>query len=142
MNPQSPYQSQAPIPPPSPDPYNQNGHNSGLSSEERNWGMAAHLSSFTAYVGVPLGHIVGPLVVWLIKKDQYPFVESCGKESINYGISMSIYYIISAILCFVLIGIPMVIALFIFDIIVTISAAMAASNGQQYRYPAIFRFIS
>ena len=128
----------APIPPPTP-PIN---HPSGLSAEDRNWAVAAHLSSLSGYIGVPFGHILGPLVVWLIKKDQSAFVNEAGKEALNYGISLTIYLVISAILAFFCIGFFLLAGLVVFDIIVTIMAAVAVSNGQLYRYPAIFRFVS
>ena len=75
-----------------------------LSQDERTWGMLCHLSAFAGYV-FPFGGIVGPLVVWLIKKDEMPFVDDQGKEALNFQISVLIYAIVSFVLIFVLIGI-------------------------------------
>ncbi len=111
-------------------------------AEERNWAIATHLSSFSGYIGVPFGHIVGPLILWLMKKDSSQFLDEVGKETVNYNISIIIWFIVCIPLCFVLIGFFLLGALALMDIIVTILAAVAASNGQQYKYPLTIRFIS
>ena len=111
------------------------------NNQEYTWGMACHLSALAAFIGIPFGHILGPLVVWLIKKDEFPFVEEQGKEALNFQISMTIYGIVAFILCFVLIGFPLLIAIGILDLILVIVAAVRASSGQAYRYPLTIRFI-
>lgn len=103
-------------------------------------GMFCHLASFVGYF-IPFGNILGPLVLWLIKRDTMPFVESEGKESVNFQISMTIYILVSAVLLFFCIGLPMIIALAVFDIVVVIMACMEASNGRPYKYPICIRFI-
>jgi hypothetical protein len=60
------------------------------NSEERNWAMTCHLASFAGYV-LPLGNIIGPLVAWLMKRDEFPLVDDQGKEALNFQISMTIY---------------------------------------------------
>ena len=104
-------------------------------------GMLCHLLSLTQLLGVPLGNILGPLIVWLIKRDEDPFADLCGKESLNFQISMTIYMIISGILILVFIGFFMVIALMILNIVYTIIAAIKASEGTSYTYPFTIRFI-
>jgi hypothetical protein len=111
-------------------------------AQARTWAMAAHLSTLCVYVGVPFGNIVGPFVVWIVKKDEFPFVDDQGKEALNFQISLIIYAIISAILCFVLIGFVLLFALFILDLVLTIMAAVAANRGEYYRYPLTMRFIT
>lgn len=66
--------------------------------QARTWGMLCHLTALCCWVGVPFGNIVGPLIVWLIKKDETPLVDEQGKESLNFQISISIYAIVAAIL--------------------------------------------
>ncbi len=110
-------------------------------SDERMWAMFCHLSTLAGYV-MPFGNIVGPLVVWMIKKDEYPLVDDQGKEALNFQISITIWMIISLLLCFVLVGIPILIGLGIFDLIVTIIAAVQANSGNYYRYPLTIRFIA
>ncbi len=109
--------------------------------DERMWGMLSHLLALTAFIGVPFGHILGPLIVWLIKKEQFPFVNEQGKESLNFQISMSIYAAIAYVLFLLLIGIPLLIALGIMDIVFVIIAAVAANDGRSYSYPLTIRFI-
>jgi hypothetical protein len=128
--------------PPIPPPYNPSGPVQMSPSEERNWAVAIHLSSFSGYLGIPFGHILGPLILWLIKKDGSHFLDEVGKETVNYNISIILWFIVCIPFMFILIGFFMFGALALMDIIVTIVAAVAASNGQQYRYPLTIRFIS
>ena len=76
------------------------------------------------------------------KKDDLVFVNDQGKEVLNFQISMIIYLFISILLCFILIGIPILISLIIFNLIVTIVAAVSANDGKYYRYPISIKFIN
>ena len=111
------------------------------SQNERVWAMFCHLSAFAGFI-IPFGSIIGPIVVWSIKRDQYPLVDDQGKEAINFQISMLIYFIVSAILVFVLVGIPLLVAIFFFRIIITVVAAVKANEGVRYRYPLSIRFVN
>ena len=116
-----------------------------VSKEERTWAMACHLATFsgTLIPVVPLlGNIIGPLIIWMIKKDKMPLVDDQGREAINFQISMAIYFVISGVLVFVIIGIPMLMGLGIFDVVVTIIAAIKAYEGENYRYPLCIRFLN
>lgn len=106
----------------------------------RMWGMLCHLTALATFIGIPFGHIVGPLTMWLIKKNDYPFVDEQGKESLNFQISMTIYGIVAAALILIVIGIVLIIGLAIADFILVIMAAVKASNGVSYRYPCTIRF--
>jgi uncharacterized Tic20 family protein len=112
------------------------------NKEETMWAMFCHLGAFAGFIIPIVGNILGPLVIWLLKKDEFPLVDDQGKESVNFQISMTIYFIISAILMFVIIGFLLMAALLIFDIIVIIIATIKANEGVQYRYPLSIRFIS
>lgn len=109
--------------------------------QERTWGLLCHLSAFAIYIGIPFGNVVGPLIVWLIKRDQFPFVNDQGKEALNFNISVLIYGLVSAVLLLIIIGFFLIIALIIFHIVVTIMAAVAANRGEYYRYPLTIRMI-
>ncbi|TVU52447.1 MAG: DUF4870 domain-containing protein [Arthrospira sp. PLM2.Bin9] len=111
-----------------------------IDQESRTWGMIAHLSSFVGYV-IPVANIVGPLVIWLLKKDEMPFVEDQAKEALNFQISILIYLCVSIVLILFLIGIPLLFAVLVFDLIFTIVAASKANEGIRYRYPLTLRFI-
>jgi uncharacterized Tic20 family protein len=112
----------------------------GLSRDDKTFGMLSHLLALAGCL-IPLGNILGPLVIWLIKKDQSAFVNDQGKESINFQISITIYGIISAILIIVVIGILTSIALGIFWLVLIIVASVKANEGQLYRYPLTIRFL-
>ena len=110
------------------------------SKDERTWAMLCHFSAFAGLI-FPFGNILAPLIIWLIKKDEMSFVEDQGKEVFNFQISMTIYLLISGMLCFILIGIPILIGLVIFSFIITIIAAISANDGKSYRYPINLRLI-
>ena len=110
------------------------------SRDQNMWAMLCHLSTLAGFI-VPLGNVIGPLVIWMIKKDVYPLVDDQGKEALNFQISMTIYYVISGILILILIGIPLLIGLALFSLVVTIIAMVKASDGVAYRYPLSIRFI-
>ena len=124
--------SPAAVPPPGSPSANQ---------DEKLCGMLCHLSALVAYVGEPFGHIIGPLIVWLIKKDQLPLVDDQGKESLNFQISMTIYGAVSLVLIFVVIGFFLLIGLAVFDLVMIIVASIKANQGIAYRYPLTIRLI-
>ena len=109
--------------------------------EERLWGMLCHLAALSAFVGVPFGHVLGPLVVWLIKRNEIPMVEQQGKESLNFQISMTIYGMVAFLLVFVVVGIFLLIGLGIFNLVMVIIASVRANDGRLYRYPLTIRFL-
>jgi uncharacterized protein len=103
--------------------------------------MAAHLAAFSTFV-IPIGFIIGPLVVWLIKRDHHPFIAEHGREALNFNLSVLIYGIVSVVLVLLIVGILMLIALAGLWIAFTIIAAVRAANGESYRYPLTIRFIN
>lgn len=105
------------------------------------FGVLCHLMSLVQFVGIPLGNVIGPLVVWLVKRNDDPFADACGKEAVNFQISMTIYMAISAILVLLFIGFFLLIAVVIANIVYTIIAAVKASEGGIYTYPFTIRFI-
>ncbi len=105
-------------------------------SDSRAWAVAAHL---LPWVGVGF---LGPLIVWLIKREESPFVEEHAREALNFQISFLIYMIVSALLMLVIIGFFLFIGIGIFGFVVMIIAAVKAANGERYRYPLTIRFIS
>ncbi|MCJ7663992.1 MAG: DUF4870 domain-containing protein [Desulfobacterales bacterium] len=108
--------------------------------DARTWAMLCHIGTFAGYI-IPFGHIIAPLIIWLIKKNESPFVDDQGKESLNFQISISIYAVIAALLTLVVIGFVLVIALLTFDMVMVIIAAVKSNNGERYRYPLCMRFI-
>jgi len=110
------------------------------TQDERTWGMLAHLTAFAGFI-VPLGFIFGPLVVWLIKRDQSAFVADQGKEALNFNISVLLGIAVCGALVWILIGILLGVALFVFWMAVTIIAGIKASEGIRYRYPYALRLV-
>jgi hypothetical protein len=112
-----------------------------LTGEDRLWGAIAHLSAFAIYF-TGIGHIVGPMIIWLWKRDTNPFVAAEAKEAMNFNISVTIYALVCGVLCFVLIGIPLLIALHAFQVICIIVGALKASDGRPFRYPLNLRLVN
>ena len=102
--------------------------------------MLCHLSTFSGSF-IPLGNILGPLIIWLMKREVSPFIDTHGKEALNWQISATIYFVVCFALVFVLIGFVLLPALLIFDIVIVIIATVRANGGQAYRYPLTIRFI-
>ncbi|ABV39007.1 conserved hypothetical protein [Shewanella sediminis HAW-EB3] len=111
-----------------------------LTQDEKNMGIVVHVASFAGYI-IPFGSVLGPLIVWLMQRDEIQFVDECGRNCLNFKISMMIYVMISVVLMFVGIGFILVGFLAVFDIVVTIIAAMKASEGICYKYPMTIKFI-
>src|SRR3954465_9378118 len=125
-------------------------------SSTRGWEVMCHLSSVIGMFGylgmIPFGNIVAPLIVWLLKRNDSLGVDAHGKESLNFHISWTLYWIVSLFvagaLCFVLIGLLLLPVVFVAGavgwvtmLILTIIAAVKASNGQLYRYPLTIRLL-
>lgn len=108
---------------------------------EKTWAMLCHLTALSGYIGVPFGNILGPLIIWLIKKDEMPVIDTQGKESLNFQISITIYALVSGLLCVILIGFLLLAILIIAQIVLTIIASLKANNGEFYHYPLTIRFI-
>lgn len=109
--------------------------------QERMWAMLCHLTALAVFV-FPLGNIIGPLIIWLIKKDESEFVNDQGKESLNFQISFTIYCLVAALLIIVVVGIVLLIALGIAFLILVIIASIKANDGEKYRYPLTLRLIT
>lgn len=115
--------------------------NSGTpSKDECTWGLIAHLSSLAGYF-IPFGNVIGPLVVWIVKKDESAFIADQSKEAMNFQITVMLAIMVCIPLMFVCIGIPMAIAVGIADLVFTIIAAIKANDGVMYRYPMTLRLI-
>lgn len=104
------------------------------TKDECNMGMLAHL------LGIFSGFI-GPLIIWLIKKDESVFVDDQGKEALNFQLTVLIAYFISIVLMFFCIGYFTFLAAWIVSIIFSVMGTMAASKGERYRYPVSIRMI-
>ncbi len=141
--PQSPPSSPPPLqePPSVYPPYLPPAPPPGLSSEDRTLAMLCHL------LGLLTGFL-GPLVLWLVKKDSSPFVDHHGRESLNFQLTLMLVMfalgIAMFILVFIVIGfllMPVIAVIGILALVAEILAAVAAQNGEWYRYPCCIRFV-
>lgn len=111
------------------------------TKDDRMWAMICHLSALSGFIGIPLGNIIGPLVIWLVKRDESPFIDAHGKEALNFQTSMTIYVIVSFFLMIVLIGFVILPVLYVVGLVFVIVAAIKANDGQYFRYPITIRFL-
>ncbi|AET63997.1 DUF4870 domain-containing protein [Methanothrix harundinacea] len=136
--------------------------------DARTWATLCHLSALLMLLGVPLGNVLGPLVVWLVKRNQHTFVDDQGKEALNFQLSVTLYWVLAGILVFLsvgsiaffwpaahpgmidfwnpmampfamILGFLLIFGLLAFSVIFAIIAAIRASNGEAYRYPLTIR---
>jgi uncharacterized Tic20 family protein len=111
------------------------------TENERTWGMLAHLSALAGLVVPLIGIALGPLVVWLAKRDESEFVAAHAKEALNFNISVLLGAIVCMLLMLVFIGVLLGTALFIAWLVMTLVAAIKASEGHAYRYPFSLRLV-
>jgi len=110
------------------------------TQEERYWSIGAHLATLISG-WIPLAGIIGPLIVWLVKKQESAFIERQSREALNFQISVAIYLIISTILMIVLIGWVTFGIVAVLNIVFSIIAAIKVSEGKPYQYPFTIRLI-
>lgn len=108
--------------------------------DERTWGMLCHLSALCGFI-IPFGNIIGPLIIYSMKKDEFPFVADQGKESLNFQISVIVYFFVGLILLLILLGVLFIIVIPLFSFILTVVASVRANDGEYYRYPLCIHFI-
>src|SRR4051812_29829284 len=110
-------------------------------SNERTTAAFIHASALLGvFIHFP-GHLLPPLIVWLMKRDESPELDRHGKEAVNFQISMLIYNAIAAVFCLILIGFVFLAFLWVLNTVLVIIAAIQASDGEFYRYPMTIRFI-
>lgn len=136
-------------PPPSMLPSDPGDPSLGLIPvEERSWCALAHISALSGLLVAGIGFVLGPLIVWLVKKDTMPHVAREAAEALNFNLSWMIYSLVATvvtmILMFVLIGFllfPLLLVAMVAWIVLIVVAAVRVSDGTPYRYPLTIRFI-
>lgn len=126
--------------------------------EARTWATISHLAALAALTGIPFANVLGPLVVWLVKRHDHPFVDDQGKEALNFQISLSLYLVAGAVVLtpLVLVGallpvlpglllIPVLVlagvGLLVFGLVMVVLASIRANEGVSYRYPLTIRLV-
>jgi len=112
-----------------------------VSPEVRKWAMLCHLASLAGLLGNGLGFVLGPLIVWLIKRDEHPYIDEQGKESLNFQLTMLLALIAAAFLCLIIIGLLILPVILLLMVIFPILAAVRTNRGESFRYPLTIRMI-
>ena len=115
--------------------------NGAINEQNRQWAMFAHLSPLACLLVPVVGNILGPLLIWQMKKDELPFAAEQAKEALHFQLSLLIYGAVFFLLCFVLIGIPLLVGLYLFGLVMMIVAAVKSNGGVAFRYPLTIRMI-
>ncbi|WP_259758091.1 DUF4870 domain-containing protein [Pseudomonas sp. GCEP-101] len=108
------------------------------SQEARQWAMFCHFAAFLGFI-FPFGNLLGPLIVWQIKRESDPFVDRQGKEALNFQITVSLAVVVSFLLMLVVIGFFLLGLVSIGALVLTIIAGIKANEGLDYRYPFTWR---
>jgi hypothetical protein len=121
---------------------------SSPESQARLWNMLCHLSALAACLGIPFGNILGPLIIWQIKKNEFPSVDIHGKAALNFQITVTIAALVATSVMFVgiffCVGwllLPVVILIGLAGMVFAIIAGIKANNGEDYKYPCSFEFV-
>ena len=107
--------------------------------ETRTWAMFLHFSLLAGYVA-PIAGLIAPIIIWQVQKDKLPGIDEHGKVVVNWIISLILYAILSTLLSFIFIGIPMLIVLIVATIIFPIIGGIKANDGQLWKYPLSIPF--
>lgn len=113
----------------------------GISIDPNMWGMFIHLSQLCGFI-VPVAGLVAPIVIWQVKKNDSEIIDRHGRIVVNWVITELILGIIFTLLCFILIGFPLLFALMVVGIIFPIVGAVKANNGEVWRYPCSYEFFT
>lgn len=123
------------------DPNSTAASGAAPTENERTWGMLAHLSALVGLVIPLIGNVLGPLVVSIARSDQSTFVAAHAKEALNFNISVTLAALLCTVLMLVFVGFLLGSALFIAWLVMTLIAAIKASEGAGYRYPFSLRLV-
>jgi len=114
---------------------------SSASPEERSWAMLAHLSAFSGLILPLAGNIIGPLLIWYVRRARSSFVAEQAAEALNFNILVLLGFALCGALALIFIGFLLGLALFVYWIVATIHAGIKAGEGIRYRYPWSLRVV-
>jgi uncharacterized Tic20 family protein len=107
-----------------------------------NWAMVCHLGGLATYIGIPLGNILVPLLVWLVKRKKDSRVDEAGREALNFNISFTIYGVVAGLACYIFIGYVALPLVLVTHVVLVVQAILKANKGESVHYPFTLRFIS
>ena len=109
-------------------------------ADAKSWAVLTHLSAFVLFFGIP--SVIGPVVLWAIKRQDSDYIDYHGKEAVNFNISFLIYAAVSAVLILALVGLVLLPIVAVTWLVLVIVGAVKAGAGEYYRYPLTIRFIN
>lgn len=112
-----------------------------LDVQERQWGLFAHLSALAGFV-IPFGNVLGPFLIWQIKKHELPFAAQQAKEALNFQLTVLLAVLVCWAMFFAVIGLLLLPVVVIGALVLTIIAALKANDGHAYRYPLTLRLVN
>ena len=112
-----------------------------IPRDARKWAMLCHIMALVGLLGNGIGFVLGPLLVWMIKKEDHPFVDEQGKEAVNFQITMMLLAIACGLLAFFVIGLLLLPFVLIVAVVFSVVGAVKANEGEHYRYPFALRLI-
>jgi hypothetical protein len=111
----------------------------GISTDANTWGMILHLSQLCGYL-IPLAGLAVPILLWQIKKNESPLIDLHGRIVVNWIITAFILGIVFGLLCFILVGFPLLFVLGVLAVVFPIVGAVKALNGEAWIYPCSIPF--
>lgn len=112
-----------------------------VSSDERTWGVLTHAAAFAGFA-VPFGNVLGPLLIWLVKRDESRFLDANGKQAVNFQITWTIWIGIALLTLLIGIGLLIVPVVMLAWLIFVVLAMIRASEDQVYDYPLTIDLVS
>ena len=112
-----------------------------IPRDARKWAMLCHIVALVGLLGNGIGFVLGPLLIWMIKKEDHPFVDEQGKEAVNFQITMMLLAIVCVLLAFFVIGLLLLPFVLIVAVVFSVVGAVKANEGEHYRYPFALRLI-
>ncbi len=111
------------------------------SPEARRWAMLCHYAAFCWFLLPMIGNVLGPLILWQLKRESDPFIDDQGREALNFQITFSVWMMIAGILAWVIIGFALIPLISLVALVLVIIAGMRANEGKRYRYPFCWRVL-
>lgn len=135
-------QTQAPPPVQPPPPTTPASSSPGPESQARMWNMLCHLSALAGFIGIPFGNVLGPLIIWQIKKNEFPSVDVHGKAALNFQITVTLAFLVTfaatwigILFCIGWLLLPVPILIGLAGLVFAIIAGIKANNGEDFKYP-------
>jgi uncharacterized Tic20 family protein len=112
------------------------------SAEARKWAMLCHYAAFAWFLAPMVGNVVGPLLVWQLKREEDPYIDAQGREALNFQLTLSLALMVCGVLAWILIGFPLMLLVSVVGLVLTVIGGIRANEGKPWRYPLCIRFLT